>query len=112
MYNLRTTAERKPTQKFTPSTYNNQQKTKKKKQSGSEKKEEDAKLDKQKMKRKKYKLCNTITYRPSPSTFFKMKKKTKVMPSSPSNPKHKLRKLRVREEKKKINDVRFFLLKN
>ena len=101
MYNLRTTAERKPTQKFTPSTYNNQQKTKKKKQSGSEKKEEDAKLDKQKMKRKKYKLCNTITYRPSPSTFFKMKKKTKVMPSSPSNPKHKLRKLRVREEKKK-----------
>ena len=31
MYNLRTTAERKPTQKFTPSTYNNQQKTKKKK---------------------------------------------------------------------------------
>ena len=29
MYNLRTTAERKPTQKFTPSTYN-QQKTKKK----------------------------------------------------------------------------------
>ena len=37
MYNLRTTVERKPTQKFTPSTYNNQQKTKKKKQSGSEK---------------------------------------------------------------------------
>ena len=37
MYNLRTTAERKPTQKFTPSTYNNQQKTKKKKMSGSEK---------------------------------------------------------------------------
>ena len=37
MYNLRTTAERKPTQKFTPSTYNNQQKTEKKKQSGSEK---------------------------------------------------------------------------
>ena len=37
MYNLRTTAERKPTQKFTPSTYNNQQKTKKKKKSGSEK---------------------------------------------------------------------------
>ena len=37
MYNLRTTAERKPAQKFTPSTYNNQQKTKKKKQSGSEK---------------------------------------------------------------------------
>ena len=36
-YNLRTTVERKPTQKFTPSTYNNQQKTKKKKQSGSEK---------------------------------------------------------------------------
>ena len=37
MYNLRTTAERKPTQKFTPSTYNNQQKTNKKKKSGSEK---------------------------------------------------------------------------
>ena len=37
MYNLRTTAERKPTQKFTPSTYNNKQKTKKKIQSGSEK---------------------------------------------------------------------------
>ena len=37
MYNLRTTAERKPTQKFTPSTYNNQQKTKKKNKSGSEK---------------------------------------------------------------------------
>ena len=37
LYNLRTTAERKPTQKFTPSTYNNQQKTKKRKKSGSEK---------------------------------------------------------------------------
>ena len=37
MHNLRTTAERKPTQKFTPSAYNNQQKTKKKKKSGSEK---------------------------------------------------------------------------
>ena len=36
MYNLRTIVERKPTQKFTPSTYN-QQKTKKKKKSGSEK---------------------------------------------------------------------------
>ena len=36
MYNLRTTAERKPTQKFTPST-DNQQKTKKKNKSGSEK---------------------------------------------------------------------------
>ena len=35
MYNLRTTAERKPTQKFTPST-SNQQKTKKKNKSGSE----------------------------------------------------------------------------
>ena len=56
MYNLRTTVERKPTQKFTPSTYN-QQKTKKNK-SGSEK-EEDTKLRKQKVKRKKkikYKL--------------------------------------------------------
>ena len=36
MYNLRTTAERKPTQKFTPLTYN-QQKTKKKNKSRSEK---------------------------------------------------------------------------
>ena len=36
MYNLRTTVERKPTQKFTPSTCN-QQKTKKKNKSGSEK---------------------------------------------------------------------------
>ena len=36
MHNLRTTAERKPTQRFTPSTYN-QQKTKRKKKSGSEK---------------------------------------------------------------------------
>ena len=37
MYNLRTTVERKPTQKFTPFTYNNQQKTKKKNKSGNEK---------------------------------------------------------------------------
>ena len=36
MHNLRTTAERKPTQRFTPSTYN-QQKAKKKNKSGSEK---------------------------------------------------------------------------
>ena len=36
MYNLRTTVERKPTQKFTPPTYN-QQKTEKKNKSGSEK---------------------------------------------------------------------------
>ena len=36
MYNLRTTVESKPTQKLTPSTYN-QQKTKKKNKSGSEK---------------------------------------------------------------------------
>ena len=36
MYNLRSTVERKPTQKVTPSTYN-QQKTKKKNKSGSEK---------------------------------------------------------------------------
>ena len=99
MYNLRTTAERKPTQKFTPSTYNNQQKTKRKNRVGV-KKEEDAKLGKQKMKRKKYKLCNTITYRPSPSTFFKMKKKTKVMPSSSCNPKHKLRKCKVKSKRK------------
>ena len=100
MYNLRTTAERKPTQKFTPSTYNNQQKTKKKNRVGV-KKEEVAKLGKQKVKRKKYKLCNTITYRPSPSTFFKMKKKTKVMLSSPSNPKHKLRKCNVKSKRRK-----------
>ena len=65
------------------------------------KKEEDAKLGKQKVKRKKYKLCNTITYRPSPSTFFKMKKKTKVMLSSPSNPKHKLRKCNVKSKRRK-----------
>ena len=54
-YNLRTTAERKPTQKFTPSTYNNQLKRKKR---VGVKKEEDAKLGKQKVKRKKkkYKL--------------------------------------------------------
>ena len=37
MYNLRTTAERKPTQKFTPSTYNQQKTKKKKNKSGSEK---------------------------------------------------------------------------
>ena len=57
MYNLRTTVERKPTQKFTPFTYNNQKKTEKKSKSGSEK-EEDGKLGKQKVKRKKkkYKL--------------------------------------------------------
>ena len=36
MHNLRTTAERKQTQRFTPSTYN-QQKTKKKNKNGSEK---------------------------------------------------------------------------
>ena len=57
MHNLRTTAERKPTQRFTPSTYN-QQKTKKKNKSGSEKKY--SKLGKQKVKKKKkikYKLC-------------------------------------------------------
>ena len=36
MHNLRTTAERKPTKRFTPSTYN-QQKTKKKNKNGSEK---------------------------------------------------------------------------
>ena len=35
MHNLRTTVERKPTQKFTPSTYN-QQKTKKKNKSQSD----------------------------------------------------------------------------
>ena len=108
MYNLRTTAERKPTQKFTPSTYNNQQKTKKKRVGV--KKEEDAKLGKQKVKWKKYKLCNTITYRPSPSTFFKMKKKTKVMLSSPSNPKHKLRKCNVKSKRRKKYKRREILL--
>ena len=51
MYNLRTTVERKPTQKFTPSTYN-QQKTKRRTRVGV-KKEEDAKLGKQKVKRKR-----------------------------------------------------------
>ena len=112
MYNLRTTVERKPTQKFIPSTYNNQQKTKKKNRVGV-KKEEDAKLGKQKVKRKKYKLCNTITYRPSPSTFFKMKKKTKVMLSSPSNPKHpkhKLRKCKVKSKSRKKYKRREILL--
>ena len=109
MYNLRTTAERKPTQKFTPSTYNNQQKTKKKNRVGV-KKEEDAKLGKQKVKRKKYKLCNTITHRPSPSTFFKMKKKTKVMLSLPSNPKHKLRKCKVKSKRRKKYKQREILL--
>ena len=57
MYNLGTTAGRKPTQKFTPSTYN-QQKTKRRTRVGV-KKEEDAKLSQQKVKRKKkikYKL--------------------------------------------------------
>ena len=59
MHNLKTTAERKPTKKFIPSTYN-QQKTKKKNKSGSEKKK-GAKLVKQKVKKKKkikYKLCH------------------------------------------------------
>ena len=58
IYNLRTTVERKPTQKFTPSTYN-QQKTFRKRTRVGVKKEEDAKLGKQKVKRKnkiKYKL--------------------------------------------------------
>ena len=57
MYNLRTTVERKPTQEFTPSIYN-QQKTKKKNKSGSEKRRR-SKLGKQKVTRKmkiKYKL--------------------------------------------------------
>ena len=40
MYNLRTTVQRKPTQKFTPSTYNQQKK-------------KDAKLRKQKVKKEK-----------------------------------------------------------
>ena len=61
MYNLRTTVERKPIQKFTPSTYN-QQKTKKKRRTRvGVKKEEDAKLSKQKVEKKKrikYKLCH------------------------------------------------------
>ena len=35
-----------------------------------------------------------------------MKKKTKVMPSSPSNPKHKLRKQNVKKKKKKMLRVR------
>ena len=74
------------------------------------KKEEDTKLGKQKVKWKKYKLCNTITYRPSPSTFFKMKKKTKVMLSSPSNPKHKLRKCNVKSKRRKKYKRREILL--
>ena len=59
MYNLRTTAERKPTRKFTPSTYNNQQKTKKKKQSGSEKRRRRRKI-RQTENEKKNISCNTI----------------------------------------------------
>ena len=73
-------------------------------------KEEGAKLGKQKVKWKKYKLCNTITYRPSPSTFFKMKKKIKVMLSSPSNPKHKLRKCNVKSKRRKKYKRREILL--
>ena len=34
------------------------------------------------------------------TTQFQMNKKTKVMPSSPSNPKHKLRKCNVKSERK------------
>ena len=82
MYNLRTTAERKPAQRFTPSTYNQQQKTKKKKSVGV-KKEEDAKLSKQKLKKKnkiKYELCDIIKLWQRK----KMNKKTKVMSSSPA----------------------------
>ena len=90
MYKLRTTAERKPTQRFTPSTYNQQQKTKGRKRVGV-KKEEDAKLSKQKLKKKKkikYELCNIIKLWQRK----KMNKMTKVMSSSPSIPKHKLKK--------------------
>ena len=100
MYNLRTTAERKPTQNLHLLLIITNKRLKRKNRVGV-KKEEDAKLGKQKVKRKKYKLCNTITYRPSPSTFFKMKKKTKVMLSSPSNPKHKLRKCNVKSKRRK-----------
>ena len=52
MYNLGTTAERKPTQKFTPSTYITNKRLKRRTRVGV-KKEEDAKLGKQKVKRKK-----------------------------------------------------------
>ena len=51
MHNLRTTVERKPTKRFTPSTYN-QQKTKRRTRMGV-KKEKGAKLGKQKVKKKK-----------------------------------------------------------
>ena len=113
MYNLRTTAERKPTQKFTPSTYNNQQKTKKKKQSGSEKRRR-CKIRQTESEKEKNISCVIPLHTDHPhQPFFKMKKKTKVMLSSPSNPKHKLRKCNVESKRrKKYNDVRFFLLKN
>ena len=56
MHNLTTTAERKPTKRYAPSTYN-QQKTKKKRTRMGVKKEKSAKLGKQKVKKKmKYKL--------------------------------------------------------
>ena len=77
------------------------------------KKEEDAKLGKQKVKRKKYKLLIPLHTDHPHQPFLKMKKKTKVMLSSPSNPKHKLRKCKVKSKREKnINDLRFFLLKN
>ena len=56
MYNLRTTAERKPTQKFTPSIYN-QQKTKEKNKSGSGKRRR-CKIKQADKKQIKYKLCH------------------------------------------------------
>ena len=59
MYNLRTTAERKPTQKFTPSTYN-QQKTKKKNKSGSEKRRRCKIRQTESEKEKKNLSCDTI----------------------------------------------------
>ena len=54
MYNLRTTVERKPTQKFTPSLITN--KRLKRRTRVGVKKEEDTKLGKQKVKRKKNKI--------------------------------------------------------
>ena len=39
-----------------------------------------------------------------------MKKKAKVMPSSPSNPKHKLRKRNVKSKRRKKNKCREILL--
>ena len=70
MYNLRTTAERNQHRNLHLLLIITNKRLKRKNRVGV-KKEDASKLGKQKVKRKKYKLCNTITYRPSPSTFLK-----------------------------------------